>query len=256
VDLEQAVVLTKKLYAYARRAPAQIESVITDAWEYSTTSSSGQKVLAALRAFGLIEDADTQAGRAIRLSDRALRIVLDEDINSPARVQAIKDAALSPKWYAYCWQTWGAEMPPSMRSNLLIEHGFVDTTIDSFLESYKNTIAFSKLLNSDTSHEHDDENNDSEQKLNLDNLKSTPREVSMESISTVVPKSLNQSPSVLKQDGLRQDMFSLDEGTVLFQWPASLSQASFEDLDDWIELLRRKIKRSVDSAKANEPTDD
>ena len=45
--------------------------------------------------------------------------------------------------------------------------------------------------------------------------------------------------------GARQDVFSLDEGQVILQWPAQLSKESFEDFESWIELQLRKIKRSI-----------
>lgn len=44
---------------------------------------------------------------------------------------------------------------------------------------------------------------------------------------------------------MRQDTFTLDEGTVTFQWPEKLSQASYEDLKDWLQIMGRKIERSV-----------
>jgi len=45
--------------------------------------------------------------------------------------------------------------------------------------------------------------------------------------------------------GTRQDVFSLDEGTVRIEWPEPLSAESFEDLRDWLDILKRKIGRSV-----------
>lgn len=45
--------------------------------------------------------------------------------------------------------------------------------------------------------------------------------------------------------GLKQDTFSLEEGTVVLQWPSSLSQESYDDFKDWIDLQLRKIKRSI-----------
>jgi len=53
-------------------------------------------------------------------------------------------------------------------------------------------------------------------------------------------------PPVLAEDlGTRQDIFSLAEGPVTIQWPASLSHDSFEDLAAWLDILKRKIGRSV-----------
>jgi hypothetical protein len=133
------------MYDYAKRAPAQAESVVKDAWKYSPSSSGAQKVLAALRSYGLIEDAPGTNGKSIKITPRSVRILLDEE-DSVERREEIRKAALAPKWYEYCWKTWGREMPASMRSNLLIEHGFIDTTVDGFLKDYRKTIAFAGLL--------------------------------------------------------------------------------------------------------------
>lgn len=45
--------------------------------------------------------------------------------------------------------------------------------------------------------------------------------------------------------GIKQDTFSLDEGQIVLQWPAQMSESSYEDFKDWVELQLRKIKRSV-----------
>lgn len=146
VGLEEAIGLAQKMYDYTKRAAAPVDSIITDAWKYSPTSSSGIKVLAALKAYGLVEDAPAASGKAaLKLTPRSVRILLD-DQDTPLRREEIKKAALSPKWYAYCWKTWGQEMPASMKSNLLIEHGFVDSTVEGFLKDYRKTMAFAGFL--------------------------------------------------------------------------------------------------------------
>jgi hypothetical protein len=145
VDLEGAIALTRKVYDYAKRGTAAVEAVVTEALKFSPTSSSGDKVLAALRSFGLTEDAAETNGKSLKISNRAIRILLD-DQDSAERQDEIRKAALSPKWYEYCWSKWGKEMPPAMRSNLLIEHGFVESTVDGFLANYKKSIAFAGLL--------------------------------------------------------------------------------------------------------------
>jgi hypothetical protein len=146
VGLEEAIGLSQKMYDYTKRAAAPVDSIITEAWKYSPTSSSGIKVLAALKAFGLVEDAAAASGKAsLKLTQRSIRILLD-DQDTEERREEIRKAALSPKWYEYCWKTWGKEMPASMKSNLLIEHGFVDSTVESFLKDYRKTVAFAGLL--------------------------------------------------------------------------------------------------------------
>lgn len=145
VDLEGAIAYSRKLYDYAKRGPAPLESIITEAFKFSPTSSSGDKVMAALKSFGLVEDAAGTNGKAVKLSPRSIRILLD-DSESLERQEEIRKAALSPKWYEYCWSKWGKETPQAMRSNLLVEHGFVESTVDGFLSNYRKSIAFAGLL--------------------------------------------------------------------------------------------------------------
>ena len=44
---------------------------------------------------------------------------------------------------------------------------------------------------------------------------------------------------------LRHDVFSLTEGDVTIQWPAILAQESVQDIADWLDIVKRKIGRSV-----------
>jgi hypothetical protein len=63
----------------------------------------------------------------------------------------------------------------------------------------------------------------------------------------------NKAPSIQRlipanpSAGVRQDVFSLTEGPVTIQWPATLSPESFQDLADWLDIVKRKIGRSVKS---------
>lgn len=44
--------------------------------------------------------------------------------------------------------------------------------------------------------------------------------------------------------GQKQDVFSLDEGPAVIQWPANMSAESFEDFQDWLKLLVKKVGRA------------
>lgn len=59
------------------------------------------------------------------------------------------------------------------------------------------------------------------------------------------PGTSRTSPEHFKELGRRQDVFSLNEGPVTIQWPASLSPESFEDVSAWLDILKRKIGREV-----------
>jgi 5-bromo-4-chloroindolyl phosphate hydrolysis protein len=55
---------------------------------------------------------------------------------------------------------------------------------------------------------------------------------------------------------MKEDVFSLQEGDVTFQWPESLSKDSYQDLEDWTKLMLRKIKRSIESSATKSDEDD
>lgn len=45
---------------------------------------------------------------------------------------------------------------------------------------------------------------------------------------------------------MRQDVFSVEEGAVTIQWPVALSNDSLKDIEDWLEIVKRNISRSVE----------
>lgn len=231
IDLETAVELAKKLYDYAKRSVVPLDSVIREAWNYSPTSSSGIKVFAAMKYFGLVDANAT--GDSLRLSDRAYLIVVD-DPDSEDRKEAIREAALLPKQYRYCWDTWGAEMPPAMKRTLIFKDGFVETTVDGFLRDYKKSIDFAGLA------EH--------RKMQEETATKAVESSSLagrQSNSVQSPLGGPERKVAAAGGHMRQEVFSLAEGTVAIEWPGDLSPESFEDLSDWLDILKRKIGRAA-----------
>ena len=53
---------------------------------------------------------------------------------------------------------------------------------------------------------------------------------------------------------MNQDVFTLEGGDITIQWPKSLSAQSYQDLEDWLELIKRKDKRSIQAdTKKDDP---
>ena len=51
------------------------------------------------------------------------------------------------------------------------------------------------------------------------------------------------APQAIVQ-GFNQDVYTLgSEGKVILQWPEKISQESYEELSDWMELQLKKIAR-------------
>lgn len=253
VNLATAVDILAKLYSYAKRGPAAVSAVAKDAWGWSPTSSTPSKALAALRYFGLIDEIAGDK-KQIKVSDRGYRILVDSP-ESPERQQALRDAALSPAPYQWVHAKWGADVPIAARSILIFERGFVASTVEGFLRDYKATMQFAGLTTQDGDGEGGDAAgsvDDASSSPTADHLgsgKSQPNEL------PAPPASLQGAKRVqLGTPAVRQDVFSIEEGAVTIQWPAVLSAESLQDIEDWLEIVKRKISRSLrtDDGKAQE----
>lgn len=45
--------------------------------------------------------------------------------------------------------------------------------------------------------------------------------------------------------GMKSETFALDDGEVVIRWPAKLTTHEFEDIEQWMDILKRKIKRGI-----------
>lgn len=48
---------------------------------------------------------------------------------------------------------------------------------------------------------------------------------------------------------MNTDVYTLPEGDVTLQWPKELTQDSYAELEDWLDLIKRKAKRAVVTEK-------
>lgn len=262
--LEESIGFARKMYDYTKKAPAPLYSVISTAWKYSESSSSGHKVVAALRAFGLVENVPVDGDSwSIRLTPRAVLILLG-DKDSPEWREELKKAALSPNWYARCWKKWGADMPPSMRSNLLVHEGFVESTVDAFLRDYRKTIAFVGLVEEEGA-EVTEESSPTERNSPLGDGVQSQLPGSAAGLrvlplpGSVVPP---QATGVIRNYGggplMSVESFRLSDGiSVSVEWPQAISSDSFEDFKEWLDLIKKRVGRAVRAPenKAPSPSD-
>lgn len=159
IDLVEAISRAEALYEAEGFHWINAE-VATGHLGYAPKSSAGQRILAALKHYGLLEDSGTGKDRKIKLSDLARRIIRDKREGSAERVKAIREAALSPSIYAKLWETWGAEgrlpSPSTMEYQLEHDWGFNPNAIDGFLRSFLSTIEFAGLLLSSSPESNDE----------------------------------------------------------------------------------------------------
>jgi hypothetical protein len=145
IGLQVALSRAQAVYAKEQRHPANVE-VILSHWGYSPKSGAGLVTLAALKKFGLLLDQGSGDSRKGRLSEAALKILLDEE-GSPTRAQLIREAALTPSIHRELWQEYGGSLPSdaTLRKHLLLDKGFTESAVEEFVPQFKSTVAFAKL---------------------------------------------------------------------------------------------------------------
>ena len=117
IGLREALDRARAFYEAEQRNAARPETAAAH-WGYSPKSSGGKQTIAALRAFGLL-DGDS----LVKLSGRALRIVLDERSGSEERERLLQQAALMPPIHARLWERYGAELPLGADAAALADPG-------------------------------------------------------------------------------------------------------------------------------------
>jgi hypothetical protein len=142
VGLREALDRARAFYEAEQRNAARPETAAAH-WGYSPKSSGGKQTIAALRSFGLLE-----GDSLVKLSGRALRILLDEREGSEERSRLVQQAALMPPVHARLWERYGAELPSpqTLRLSLILDEGFNENSVDDFLTEYRETLEYARLM--------------------------------------------------------------------------------------------------------------
>jgi hypothetical protein len=223
MTLEKAIAKANAVYAkeHTHAAP---KDVIAEHLGYTSLNGSSLTVIGALNHYGLLEP----SGDGWRVSDDAVAI-LELPAGDPEYVAALRRCAFRPTLFAELEQQFGDKLPSEANlRHALIKQGFLPKAADEVIRVYReNLSSFDGFEKRYTSDEEDAMERNGPAHLNT--APPPPR-------SAVKPET---------EQGMRQDIFSLPEGHVTIQWPASLSNDSFHDVADWLEIVKRKIGRSV-----------
>lgn len=149
VSVKVALKKAEEFYKVEGRNEAFL-TVALSHWGYSPTSGNGLKLVAALSSYGLTVVSGSGKNRKLKLSDLALRILLDNRESSSEKTQAIQSVALKPKIHQKLWNLWKGNLPSSanMSHHLIFDEGFNEKFVGSFVKDYIETIEFAGLANS------------------------------------------------------------------------------------------------------------
>ncbi|MFO1185377.1 MAG: hypothetical protein U1E56_11400 [Bauldia sp.] len=117
------------------------------AWGYSDKSSGGRDTRASLRYFGLITvDGDGDSAK-VKLTEDALRVLLDEREDETEKKAIIRRLALNPSAHKKLW----AKFPDGIKSDatashyLVFDEGYNKTAADALIAEFKETAGFAGL---------------------------------------------------------------------------------------------------------------
>jgi len=237
--LEDCIERAKAIYQAEDRHFAALEAVASY-WEYKTNNSSFMQYLSSLKQFGLLQEEGSGDARKFRLTERALDILTYEAANQKWK-QAVKEAALEPKIHRELWDKYGGKLPRedgSIRVYLIRERQeglFNKDHVDGFIAQFRSTIAFAGLSEND--------------KIEAGGAPEQPSDEPPPNGSEVAekPKARRKVAS-----GSKEDVYTLSSGDAVLQWPERITQEEFDELGDWLDLMRRKLKRSVVSGSAED----
>jgi hypothetical protein len=144
VDLKTALAKAEAFRLKEGRNSASFE-VAAHHFGYKPKSSGGKQTLGALRAFGLMEPEGP-----VKLTEDALRVLLDKREVSPERDALLRKMALLPPMHKRLWDLYHAELPSdgNLEHWLIFQAGFNENVVADFVQEYKATIEYAGLKES------------------------------------------------------------------------------------------------------------
>lgn len=230
IGLKEAIEKINILWEHEKRNEIAVD-VVAGHWKVAPKSSSTLMAISTLKKFGLISDRGSGDQRYIKLTDLAYGI-LKADVNTTTWIKLVQKAALSPKIIAELWET-DKENPkstPNLKKYLEFEKSFNPTVIDSFIQTYRDTISFAKLGIGDkvVTEEADD---------------------SVSQIENDQPDDSASPVTVIKNTGKKVlATYSIplgsNDATIVFKGE-KLSPADFDALGEFVEFAKKQFERKM-----------
>jgi hypothetical protein len=232
IGLKEAVDRIKLVYDkdYQNKVP---KAVIAAHMGYKGLNGTSLPAIAALGKYGLLEG----RGDETRVSDLALAIIAHPP-GSPERVQALQTAASNPELFAELAGKFpgGKASDAAIRSYLLTQR-FIPAAADTALRSYRETI---QLVEAESGGYVEPANQQEQQ---------------MTPTAMPAPHAVKQGvtiPVPTARPGMRTAVFPVGEGDVTLSFPTSISPEGCEELQGYIEMFLKGIKRQAEANRRAE----
>ncbi len=231
ISLQDALGKTRILYDKDRRQLVRPQTVLAHLGFSEKLSGSAARVISSMRQFGLIED----VGGQYRVSDAAYKIFALSDA-APERRRALQDCARKPAIYRDLLGKYEDGLPSdaALRDYLILSKRFNEASVATFIRVFKASLDFAKLTPGVYSSDaHDEVSSAGEQ------VQSQP--VTVDQSRPPQMASSNVSAPV----GMVSASWPMKNGNAVLTWPASLDADGVSDLEAWLDLVIKKIRREM-----------
>lgn len=289
ITLTKSIARARELFTAARRHEMRMPDAAA-AMSYAPKSSGATQTLAALIAFGLVEDSGSGDARKFKITDLAFKALEDE--RPGAREAAMATAAMTPKLIAEYAEVWKEGRPADgiCISELRIDRGFTEDGAKAFLRVFDDALSYLKVSDSDKKIDADDTidpvNEDIAGPIEIGDLvrveaagqvvfeKTRVRAISghwvfveaskagskMTDVTLIekaaphhdeVPPTLSFPTDDPATADVEMDRFTVDEGVVKVTFPSGMTIDSVDELEQFFQLFIKKAKRRAGAKKPN-----
>lgn len=240
IPLGDAVELARKLYV-GDSTHAVDREVAVGHMGYRSLNGASAQVLASLIQYGLIE----AAGKGqVRLTSLALDVLEPQSPDDCAR--ALAQAAYSPKLFADLRDRFPNSTPSegNLRAHL-IRQQFQQAALKSVIPAYLQTCEY--LAQSGASESHGQRPvHGASSLMNQRAPEPHQMDVLVQQVPATLPLPSSMRSAYGEGSGLRREVFDLDDrGEVVITLPRGLSIENVEDIEAWLDLVVRKLRRTA-----------
>jgi len=236
ITLESALNRAQQFYNEEKRGAAPFLSAAAH-WSYSPQSSGALQTVSALKSYGLLQEEPAANGRMLRLTDLALRIILDTRPASKEREEFKREAALTPAVAREVFGKWPDGLPSASTLNhyLVLDRGFSQVNAVRTAQILVENQSFANVIASGVQ---------SEETGKLEEF-NNPQEPMNQSTQPIPVSGVSNLPNVRAPQLKMERIKDSDNLDIVLQFEGEPSIANYEFLKGYIDLRIKALERAA-----------
>lgn len=208
--------------------------LIVEALGHKAASGPFNRKVGALLHFNLLQR-DGVSYRIAELGEKILRPQVEGE-----KRDALAEAVTEPKLYRELINRFrGQPVPPLLKNILVREFGVHQNSGGDVAKMFLSSLEYAGLLRNQIVHDTPQISNSKHVPEN--DAASTNTTASIREVSGNEEFKLND----LDNGSQRREQFTLHAGTLILEWPSSIDIDEVEDIEAWLKLIVRKMKRAI-----------